>query len=154
MSGYERERLLDNIKRITRITFLAVSIGILMVILGKVTPFFITLTKDVMGYEEREQVSSMRKIQGIVVDKKMNILTDNKVDLMLLPAMNLDRGSIGLALTPVPRTTKERTEFTLRVYAEDKTSTIVVNEKTYHTYKKGDKVSIRMKNNKFELEGE
>lgn len=148
MSGYERERLLGNIMRNT---FLAVSIAIMMVILGKVTPVFIKMTKDVIGYEEREQVSSMRKVQGIVVDKKMNILTDNKVDL--IPSMMIgQRGSIGLALTPLPRTTKERTEFTLRVYAEDKTSTIVVNEKTYHTYKKGDNVSVQMKNNKVELD--
>ncbi|UUD44689.1 hypothetical protein [Bacillus pumilus] len=146
----------DFLENFKRFTLLAVPLGIMLVILANVVlPLGIDMLEDITGYEE--QASSKNEsveVEGLIVDKKMNILTNNKIDIMPLPAMMIGSGSLGLALTPVSRTTKERTEFTLRVYAEEKTSTIVVNEKTYHTYMKGDKVSIRMKNNKFELEGE
>ncbi len=92
------------------------------------------------------------EVEGLIVDKKMNILTNNKIDIMPLPAMMIGSGSLGLALTPIPRT-EERIEFTLRVYAEDKTSTVVVDEEVYQSYKTGDKVSLRVKNNKYELGG-
>lgn len=136
-----------------RCTLLAVSLGIMLVILTNVVlPLGIDMFKDITGYEE--QVSNENVVvEGLIVDKKMNIITNNKIDIMPLPAMMIGKGSMGLALTPIPRT-EEKIEFTLRVYAEDKTYTAVVNEEVYQSYKTGDKVSLRMKNNKFELEGE
>ncbi|AMM99590.1 hypothetical protein UP12_19485 (plasmid) [Bacillus pumilus] len=140
----------DNLKRFT---LSVVPVVILLVILMKVAlPLGIDMLKDIAGYEEPAS-SKESVVVGLIVDKKMNILTNNKIDIMPLPAMMLQNGSIGIALTPIPRT-EERIEFTLRVYAEDKTSTVVVDEGVYQSYKTGDKVSLRMKNNKFELKGE
>lgn len=145
----------DFLENFKRFTLLAVSLGIMLVILTNVVlPLGIDMLEDITGYEE--QASSKNEsvvVEGLIVDKKMNILSNNKIDILPLPAMMLGNGSIGLALTPIPRT-EERIEFTLRVYAEDKTSTVVVDEEVYQNYKTGDKVSLRMENNKFELNGE
>lgn len=144
----------DFLENFKRFTLLAVPLGIMLVILANVVlPLGIDMLVDITGYEE--QASSKNEsveVEGLIVDKKMNILTNNKIDIMPLPAMMIGSGSIGLALTPIPRT-EERIEFTLRVYAEDKTSTVVVDEEVYQSYKTGDKVSLRVKNNKYELGG-
>lgn len=144
----------DFLENFKRFTLLAVPLGIMLVILANVVlPLGIDMLEDITGYEE--QASSKNEsveVEGLIVDKKMNILTNNKIDIMPLPAMMIGSGSLGLALTPIPRT-EERIEFTLRVYAEYKTSTVVVDEEAYQSYKTGDKVSLRVKNNKYELGG-
>ncbi|MBU8855254.1 hypothetical protein BGM24_25140 [Bacillus sp. FJAT-26377] len=148
------KRLIRLIGQITRFIakrhiFMAFLISLSCIIIVSLFTLLIAMTID-SGFEDN--VYEEKHLKGLIVDKKINVWTEHEMDYFVSPLM-LGNSSSGLILTPNFQS-EEKMELTLRVYAEGETLTLVVDEDVYHSYKQGDKVLLRLKNNYVEIKGE
>lgn len=105
-----------------------------------------------VGDEKRKSEAEENIKKGLIVDKKINVWTEHEIDYLVAPVM-FGNSMPGMTLTPSFQS-EEKMELTLRVYSEGEILTLVVDEDVYQSYKQGDNVLLRFKNNNVEIKGD